>query len=266
MGLFDKKICDICGEKIGLLGNRKVEDGNVCKNCAKKLSPFFSERRKSTLADIRAQLAYREANKAAVAAFRCTRSFGTGKKVMIDDNTGKFMVTDGKKIAEENPDVMDLSQVRSSRFDVRESSTEITFKDADGNNTSYSPRRYRHRYDFYMDIDVDSPWFDKIRYALNTNLIEIDDMGLGASILSRGREGSRGGFEYNQCEALANDIVSALMTGNRPVTDHMGVPAPAPAPVQAPEPPKMKTCPYCGFTGFPNDQGNCFSCGGNFEQ
>ena len=41
MGLFDKKICDICGEKIGLLGNRKLDDGNLCKNCAKKLSPWF---------------------------------------------------------------------------------------------------------------------------------------------------------------------------------------------------------------------------------
>ena len=29
MGLFDKKICDICGEKIGLLGNRKLDDGNL---------------------------------------------------------------------------------------------------------------------------------------------------------------------------------------------------------------------------------------------
>ena len=25
MGLFDKKNCDICGEKIGLLGNRKLD-------------------------------------------------------------------------------------------------------------------------------------------------------------------------------------------------------------------------------------------------
>jgi len=33
MGLFDKKYCDICGEKIGLLGNRKLEDGNLCKDC-----------------------------------------------------------------------------------------------------------------------------------------------------------------------------------------------------------------------------------------
>ena len=36
MGLFDKKICDICGEKIGLLGNRKLDDGNLCKDCDEK--------------------------------------------------------------------------------------------------------------------------------------------------------------------------------------------------------------------------------------
>ena len=31
MGLFDKKYCDICGEKIGLFGNRKLEDGELCQ-------------------------------------------------------------------------------------------------------------------------------------------------------------------------------------------------------------------------------------------
>lgn len=40
MGFFDKKYCDVCGEKIGFLGNRKLEDGNLCKECASKLSPF----------------------------------------------------------------------------------------------------------------------------------------------------------------------------------------------------------------------------------
>ena len=52
MGLFDKKYCDICGEKIGLLGNRKLENGNLCKNCARKLSPWFSDRRGSTVEEI----------------------------------------------------------------------------------------------------------------------------------------------------------------------------------------------------------------------
>ena len=65
MGLFDKKICNICGEKIGLLGNRKLDDGNLCKDCAKKLSPWFEERRHSTVEDIKRQLEYREKNKKA---------------------------------------------------------------------------------------------------------------------------------------------------------------------------------------------------------
>ena len=45
MGLLDKKSCDICGGKNGLLGNRKLDDGNCCKDCARNLSPWFSERR-----------------------------------------------------------------------------------------------------------------------------------------------------------------------------------------------------------------------------
>ena len=55
MGLFDKKFCDVCGEKIGMLGNRKLEDGNLCKDCAKKLSPWFDDRRHSTLEEIKSQ-------------------------------------------------------------------------------------------------------------------------------------------------------------------------------------------------------------------
>ena len=69
MGLFDKKYCSICGSQIKLLGNRKLEDGNCCKDCANKLSPFFSERRHSTVESIKEQLAYREANKAEVEKF-----------------------------------------------------------------------------------------------------------------------------------------------------------------------------------------------------
>ena len=61
--IFEKKNCDICGAEIGLLGNRKLEDGNLCKECASKLSPFFSDRRRSTVEQIREQLDYREANK-----------------------------------------------------------------------------------------------------------------------------------------------------------------------------------------------------------
>ena len=87
MGLFDKKYCDFCGNKIGLLGNRKFEDGNMCKDCASKLSPWFDGRRHSTKAELTAQLESREANRQAVAAFRTTRSLGKYVKLRAATST-----------------------------------------------------------------------------------------------------------------------------------------------------------------------------------
>ena len=60
MGLFDKKFCNICNGKIGLLGNRKLADGNLCKDCARLLSPFVTDRRQSSVEEIRQHLNYRE--------------------------------------------------------------------------------------------------------------------------------------------------------------------------------------------------------------
>ena len=143
MGLFDafkKKQCDICGGDIGLLGNKKLEDGNMCKNCAKKLSPFFSDRRNSTVAEIEAQLAYREANKDAVAAFNVTQTLGDSTKVLIDEDAGKFMVTSARDLAEANPDVIGFEQVTGVDLDIDENCTEEKqeIKDKDGNTKTVS--------------------------------------------------------------------------------------------------------------------------------
>ena len=129
MGLFDafkKKQCDICGGEIGMLGNRKLEDGNMCKTCARKLSPWFDERRHSTIAQINEQLAYREANKDSVAAFRVTRVFGESTKLYLDEDAGVFLVTDEpmKKWAEDNPDVVAFGDVTGVDVDVDEDRTE----------------------------------------------------------------------------------------------------------------------------------------------
>ena len=159
MGLFDafkKKQCSICGGDIGLLGNRKLEDGNMCKTCAKKLSPFFSDRRSSTVAEIEEQLAYREDNKQAVAAFNITRSLGGSTKILLDEDAGKFMVTGARNYLEENPDVIDFSQVTGVVLDIDESQDEKKreVKNKDGNTdwVSYTPPRYIWEYDFHVKI------------------------------------------------------------------------------------------------------------------
>lgn len=171
MGLFDKKYCDICGEKIGLLGNRKLEDGNLCKDCAKKLSPWFSDRRRSTVEDIKGQLAYREKNREKAAQFRTTRSFGEDWKVLLDEDHRRFTVTRARDLAEANPDILDFDAITGCRMDIDESRTELTHEDADGKDVSYVPPRYEYSYDFFLVISVRHPYFDEMRFSLNSSSV-----------------------------------------------------------------------------------------------
>ena len=177
MGLFDKKICDICGEKIGLLGNRKLDDGNLCKDCAKKLSPWFEERRHSTVEDIKRQLEYREKNKKAVMDFCITRQINTRNyNVFIDDNKGNFTVA-RKLDVNENPDIVPLSAVVQCRVDVERQQNEETYTTKDGETVSYQPPVYKYEFDYTMRIKVKTPWFDDMDFRLNTFSISSDNRG-----------------------------------------------------------------------------------------
>ena len=171
MGLFDKKYCDICGEKIGLLGNRKLEDGNLCKDCAKKLSPWFSDRRRSTVEDIKGQLAYREENREKAAQFRTTRSFGEDWKVLLDEEHRWFTVTRARDLAEANPDILDFDAITSCRVDIDEDRREQMREDSDGKEVSYVPPRYEYSYDFFLVIAVRHPYFDEMRFSLNSSSV-----------------------------------------------------------------------------------------------
>ena len=195
MGLFDKKFCDICGEKIGLLGNRKLEDGNMCKDCAKKLSPFFSERRSSTVDEIKQQLAYREQNKQILAGFSPMFTFGEDDKIYIDPMKQSFVVSrrNPGSWSDENPDVIPLSSVTGCNLRVDEDREEIYTQGKDGERVSYNPPRYKFTYDFYIDINVNNPYFDEITARLNDRDVE----GMGT-------------MEYNRYQQTAQQVINNL--------------------------------------------------------
>ena len=193
--MFEKKECDICGGQIGLLGNRKLDDGNLCKECAKKLSPWFEERRHSTVEDIRKQLAYREANKEKVQAFQVTREFaGDSYHVFIDDTKGQFTVATNLSV-ENNPDIVDLSQVVSCKLDIEQNRTEEQYRDKDGNLQDYNPPRYKYSYDYSIKLGINSPWFDDMDFRLNSFSVEEHDR-----------------MKITNMENLGNQIV-AVLTG-----------------------------------------------------
>jgi len=251
MGLFDKKTCDICGGKIGMLGNRKLDDGNCCKDCAKQLSPFFSERRKSTVSDIKEQLAYREQNKAAVAAFNTTRTLGLVTKVFLDEDAGKFAVSGAKRLSDENADIMDFSQVTGCNVEVQESNREIKRKTSDGKEVSFVPPKFSYSFTHYIIIHVNSPWFNEIKFPLSKS-IEVETAG-PRNALTGTAEIGRKSNEYRQAEALGNEIKTALTKVRQNVRAEV---------VAANTPKTAQICQLCNASCIPDSQGCCEYCGG----
>ena len=259
MGLFDKKFCDFCGNKIGLLGNKKLEDGNMCKDCAAKLSPWFNERRHSTKADIKAQLDYREANRAAVAAFHTTRSLGKYTKLLLDEDARKLMVTSASNLESANPDVLDYSQVTGCDLDIQESRHELKRTDKDGRQVSYNPPRFEYSYHFYVTIRVNHPYFDEIKYSLSNGSVKTGEQPMGG-----GPGGSwvlrRSGIMNN---LRTNDYYEYLNMGNeiKETLDRMRTDIREEVAAQN-TPKTAVTCPYCGATTIPDANGCCEYCGG----
>lgn len=266
MGLFDRKFCDFCGNKIGLLGNRKLEDGNMCKDCASKLSPWFSERRHSTKADIQDQLNYREQNRAAVSAFHATRTLGKYTKLLIDDNAHKFMVTGASDLEKANPDVLDFSQALGCNLDIQESRNELKQRDANGRPISYNPPRYEYSYNLRATIKVSHPYFDDMEFNVSNGYIKtgeqqmtINPNGWNIHTTGVGLNTMRVN-EYYDCVNLGTEIKNAVEQMRNAGTlrnDFVAQPQ-----AQAPKEPVI--CPFCGAKTVP-ENGCCEYCGSKIE-
>ena len=266
MGLFDKKYCDVCGERIRFLGNKKLEDGNLCKGCESKLSPWFSDRRRSTVEEIKAQLAYREENKQRAAAFAATVSYGEGNVVLIDENKQQFVIKRAGESMSDNPDVLALSDVTGCDVSVEHSQLEEKTKDDQGKPISYNPPRRTHSYRFFLTVRVNHPYFDEMRFRVNRGNVEIktgypsaDAPALSAQIagaltgmnlkapvsLEPDTENSA---DYQKYFALANAMRRALLR----------LPEPA---KETPAPAEKAACPCCGAPALPDANGRCPYCG-----
>ena len=83
MGLFSKKYCEFCGEKLGLFGTTTLKDGYMCKNCARQISHWWSVGKSNTVAEMYEHIMYRNENKKKVEEFRVTKAMGEYYKVLI---------------------------------------------------------------------------------------------------------------------------------------------------------------------------------------
>ena len=293
--MFEKKECSICGGEIGLLGNRKLEDGNCCKECARKLSPWFDERRHSTVEQIRQQLQYREQNAAELKTFRPTLEFGeryTLRAELVNAVPTRFVVERTDDYRSENADIVNFKDVVSFNIDEREHERELKRRNDKGEEISYNPPRFEYSYDFYAEIRVNHPYFDDMCFQLNRSTITLETVGRRVGVFGVDRSAFDPMLypEYRTARAFwdsMNEMFSAGMQGRQMVTGTQSgygaaaygqpmqqipvqmpaVPVQPAAPVQPTEPVQTavpvqtgpKFCPNCGA---PAEGGKfCQSCG-----
>ena len=280
MGLFDKlfqkKICDICGDEIGLLGNRKLDDGNCCKNCAGKLSPWFEERRHSTVDQIKEQLAYREENAQELKNFRASQVIGDRYKMYIEEVNGiptRFLISDADAYMDENPDIIAFKDLLSCTSDVQSDEREIKRDDGNGNEVSYSPPRYETEYDFYIKMQIaNNPYFDDIEFKINSDSVTLETRGaatgrfMGLSFtngpvdVSSPQEQQRYQEYMDMCREIEQVVQRSRMTAQEVAAANEAPAEPQTAEPQAPAGPKF--CPNCGAAA---DGGKfCQYCGAKF--
>ena len=160
MGLFDafkKKDCEICGKEVGMFGYKKLEDGEICKDCVKLLSPWFDDRRHSTVEQIKRQLAAREENYRKLQTWNHEMAFGDYQKIYFNFVNGvpeSFVISSDSNYKEDNADIIPLRQLSSFHADIQEDRRELMQENEQGEEVSYNPPRFEYSYEFYIEMMV----------------------------------------------------------------------------------------------------------------
>lgn len=228
MGLFDifkKKDCEICGKEVGLFGYKKLEDGEICKDCVKLLSPFFDDRRHSTVEQIKAQIACREQNKSMLEQFNHNVCIGDYYKLFAEIKDGipsRFVVSRYDDYKSENADIIAFKDISACNVDIDESKREETYSNDQGQRVSYNPPRYTYRYDFIIKLDIANiPYIDNIRIKLNSSTVELETVQQNSIV--GGLFGKTAGFdpmlypEYREYKAMCDELAELISCGQRGV-------------------------------------------------
>jgi len=231
--LFEKKDCEICGGEIGLLGNTKLADGDMCKECKAKLSPLFRVKSDTTVADILAQIAYRAENEKALETFDPDEEFGSSDKICVDTAAKTFVYARWGDWKRRKADVIAFSQVTGVETEEQDDTTEV---DEENEETGETTAREIPIVHFYVTVSVDSPYFDTIELCLSE----------GETILPPADGDEENAAKYNEYKRQMNRIRELLEAGEAESAPCEEEAPAADVPAAEAEP---KICAACGAEG-----------------
>lgn len=180
MGLFEKKFCDLCNEKVNMLTRLKLSDGFLCSDCKKKLSCLSDNWGARSVSDVKAHLEARENNRQKYAQFRMSAGAGVRDKIMVDMQNGKFCFNIGRDYSENNPEVFDFSQLMD--FYLKESYSDE--RDSDGDGIPDRVDTFDNRTGKATRPNGGGSMFGGMMNSIGMNPMGMNSMGMNASTVS----------------------------------------------------------------------------------
>lgn len=159
------------------------------------------------------------------------------------------MVTSAKDLLEANPDVLDFDDVTGYLLNIDETKKEITREDKEGKQVSYLLRRYDYSYDFYITLDVNNPYFNEIRFKLNTFSVD-----------------GQPPRQYQEHKEMGDEICRVLNQLRQKVQDPVKKEEEHETIVETNTIKLPVVCPYCGGSVTSPDSKYCEFCGGALGQ
>jgi len=264
MGLFDafkKKDCEICGKEVGMFGYKKLEDGEICKDCVKLLSPWFDDRRHSTVEQIKRQLAAREENYRKLQTWNHEMALGDYQKIYFNFVNGvpeSFVICSSGNYKEDNADIIPLRQLSSFNADIQEDRRELMQENEQGEEVSYNPPRFEYSYEFYIEMMVSGiEYIDDMRIHLNRDTVELETVMPKATLFGVQPFDPMHYPEYRQYKAMMDEVCEILSCGQRGCVYSPQQPAAAPVQPMTSQAAAW-TCESCGSR---NTGKFCQGCG-----
>ena len=252
MGLFERKCCDVCGEKLRLLGGVEFGSMSLCPDCADRISPWLDPEEEWDADSLQEHMKWREENRREAENFNITREIGEDMTVFLDEDAGLFAVTDDVDV--ENADIFSLDDIVECSLEVEEETEEDYDVDEEGNDISYDPPHLCCSYYFHMEILLDHPWISSICFPLNEDAVEVfSEDSVDPDTGEYDPEMDEAYLEYLD---MADEIMLAL-TGEEPVEEGEED--------EIVENGEFTVCPYCDSrVKWPAD-GRCPNCGGALD-
>ncbi|MDO4845150.1 MAG: DUF4428 domain-containing protein, partial [Oscillospiraceae bacterium] len=190
MGLFHKEACCLCGGKTGLL-DKKCLSGKVCKDCAKKTSPWFTDWKNADKLLLETHLSVREADVVVAKMGNFNKVFGEFGVILIDEaakefiafpDTSKGLFGSQRKVRslddviDLGPDVISFDAVEDFEIDITETSREEK-RTENGQQVSFFPPRFVYMETFTLRLKLRYPFFKSMSIQLNDGAVQIHNEG-----------------------------------------------------------------------------------------